>query len=98
MFGKPCPAEPHQAVRRVDSLIWSRHLCRTNLVCVSYLAQTRKPAHAIIYSPACVDGAATAESWLSFLRPLRISPDQVRAKRPHPANRHSSSCVCRELF
>jgi hypothetical protein len=29
---------------------------------VSYLAQTRKPTAVIIYSPECVDGAATADS------------------------------------
>jgi hypothetical protein len=75
----PKTAEPQQACRRVDSLIRPRHLGRTNLVCVSYLAQTRKPARATIYSPECVDGAATADSWLSFLGRCGISPDQVRS-------------------
>jgi len=31
---------------------------------MSYLAQTQKPTPVILYSPECVDGAATADSQL----------------------------------
>jgi len=38
-------------------------ICETTLIShVSYVAQTRKPAPVILYSPECVEGAADADS------------------------------------
>ena len=45
---------------------------------MSYLAQTPEPAPVILYSPECVDEAASADSQLSILRvaadPVVINP------------------------
>jgi hypothetical protein len=57
---------------------------------VSYVAQTQKPTPVILYPPECVDGAAIADSWLSFLARCAPGAHQVAAQRPHPANRHSA--------
>ena len=57
---------------------------------VSSLAQTRRSRPVTLYVPECVEESTTADSWISASGRSGSGSDQVTAKRPHPANRHSS--------